>query len=66
MDLNKNSLKLSVNSSNSGEGNEIVNVEYSSDKISVSFNSKYLLDIASQIEVDSKIRMMISDHHPQF
>ena len=60
MDLNKNSLKLSVNSSNSGEGNEIVNVEYSSDKISVSFNSKYLLDIASQIE-DSKIRMMISD-----
>ena len=45
-----NSIKLSVNSTNSGEGNESINANYNSEETTISFNSKYLLDITSEIE----------------
>ena len=51
----KNSLQLSVNSPNSGEGIENINVKFNSDDMVISFNSRYLIDITSQIENDSII-----------
>ena len=53
MILSKNSLQLSVSSPNSGEGIENVNVKFNSEDMSISFNSRYLIDIASQIDNDS-------------
>jgi|TARA_B100001964_G_scaffold79058_1_gene89326 DNA polymerase-3 subunit beta len=53
MTISKNSLQLSVNSPNSGEGIENINVKFNSDDMSISFNSRYLIDITSQIEDDS-------------
>ena len=50
MSLTKNSVQLSVNSPNSGEGTEVINAKFNSDDLNISFNSRYLMDIASQIE----------------
>ena len=50
MIINKDNVKLSVNSTSSGEGNEIIKADFSSEELIISFNSKYLIDIASQIE----------------
>ena len=58
--VSKDHIKLSVNSTNSGEGNEVIKANYSSDELIISFNSKYLLDIASQID-DSNIIMKFKD-----
>ncbi len=52
MTLSKDFLQLSVNNPNSGEGIENINVKYNSDNMNISFNSRYLIDIASQIEND--------------
>ena len=48
--INKENVQLSVNSANSGEGNEIIKANFNSDNLNISFNSKYLIDIASEIE----------------
>ena len=50
MKISKDILLLSVNSPNSGEGIENINVKFNSDDMNISFNSRYLIDIASQIE----------------
>ena len=50
MNISKDFLQLSVNSPNSGEGIENINVKFNSDNMSISFNSRYLIDIVSQIE----------------
>ena len=60
MILNKDNVKLSVNSTNSGEGNEIIKAKYNSDEMTVSFNSKYLTDIAAEIE-DKNLKMNLKD-----
>ena len=51
--ISKDFLQLSVNSPNSGEGNEKINAIFSSENMNISFNSRYLIDITSQIENDS-------------
>jgi DNA polymerase-3 subunit beta len=51
--LDKNNIQLFVNSSSSGEGKEILKANYGSEPLTVSFNSRYLLDIASEIENES-------------
>jgi DNA polymerase-3 subunit beta len=43
-------LTLSVNNPDSGSATEELEVEYDSDPLDIGFNSRYLLDIASQIE----------------
>ena len=48
--ISKDFLILSVNSPNSGEGSENINVKFNSTDMSISFNSRYLIDIVSQIE----------------
>jgi len=49
--LKKDVLNLSVNNTNSGDGNESLNVKFEHD-LDISFNSRYLLDIFSQMEGD--------------
>ena len=58
--INKDNIQLSVNSANSGEGNEKIKAEFSFDNLNISFNSKYLIDIASEIE-DKKLKMNLKD-----
>ena len=53
--ISKENLQFSVNNPNSGEGIENIKVKFNSDDMSISFNSRYLVDIASQIENDSII-----------
>ena len=50
LDIHKGKLNLSVNSTNSGDGNEVIPAKYDYEEITIGFNSKYLLDIASVIE----------------
>ena len=50
LEVSKDKLRLSVNSTNSGDGNEIVSAKYDSENLVIGFNSKYLIDIASEIE----------------
>ena len=55
MNISKELLKFSVSNPNSGEGIENISAKFNSDDINISFNSRYLIDIASQIESDSII-----------
>ena len=57
--LSKDSLNLSVNNTNSGDGKENLDVKFDHD-LDISFNSKYLIDIASQLEGD-KIEIYFKD-----
>ena len=47
--LSKDLLNLSVNNTNSGDGNESLNVKFNHD-LEISFNSRYLIDVASQLD----------------
>ena len=58
--INKDNVQLSVNSANSGEGNEKIEAEFSSENLNISFNSKYLIDIASEVE-DKNLKMNLKD-----
>jgi len=49
--LKKNVLDLSVNNTNSGDGKESLNVKFDHD-LDISFNSRYLIDVASQLDGD--------------
>jgi DNA polymerase-3 subunit beta len=60
LSINKENVQLSVNSANSGDGNEIIKANFSSDTLNISFNSKYLIDIASEIE-DKNLKMILKD-----
>ena len=59
--VSKDSLKLSVNNPNSGDGSENIKAQFNSDDIEISFNSRYLIDIASQIESESILINDIAD-----
>ena len=58
--INKENIQLSVNSANSGEGNEIIKANFNSKDLNISFNSKYLIDIASEVE-DKNLKMNLKD-----
>ncbi len=58
--INKNNVQLSVNSANSGDGNEIINAKFNADNLNISFNSKYLIDIASEVE-DKNLKINFKD-----
>ena len=60
LEIKKDNIKLSVNSTSSGEGNEVIKANYSSDELTISFNSRYLIDIASVIE-DKNLKMDLKD-----
>ena len=50
LELSRDKLKLSVNSTNSGDGNEFVVAKYNGEDLAIGFNSKYLIEIASEVE----------------
>ncbi len=50
--LSKDNLDLSVNNTNSGDGKESLSVKFDHD-LDISFNSRYLIDVASQLDGDS-------------
>ena len=47
--LSKDTLNLSVNNTNSGDGKESLSVKFDHD-LEISFNSRYLIDVASQLD----------------
>jgi len=57
--LSKDMLNLSVNNTNSGDGKETLNVKFD-DEIEISFNSRYLIDVASQLDGE-KIELFLND-----
>ena len=57
--LSKDNLNLSVNNTNSGDGKETLNVKFDHD-LEISFNSRYLIDVASQLEGE-KIELYFND-----
>jgi DNA polymerase-3 subunit beta len=57
--LTKDTLNLSVNNTNSGDGKESLSVKFDHD-LDVSFNSRYLIDVASQLDGD-KIEIFFND-----
>ncbi len=57
--LIKDKLNLSVSNSSSGDGKESLNVKFDHE-LDISFNSRYLLDIASQLDGD-KIEIFLNE-----
>ena len=57
--LLKDTLNLSVNNANSGDGKETLSVKFDH-SLDVSFNSRYLIDIASQLD-GTKIEIYFKD-----
>ena len=57
--LTKDVLNLSVNNTNSGDGKESLNVIFEHD-LDISFNSRYLIDVASQLDGE-KIEIYFKD-----
>tara|TARA_Y100001970_G_C14205013_1_gene843456 strand:+ start:538 stop:1650 length:1113 start_codon:yes stop_codon:yes gene_type:complete len=57
--LKKDTLDLSVNNTNSGDGKETITVNFEHD-LEISFNSRYLIDVASQIDGE-KIEIFLND-----
>ena len=56
----KDQIQLFVASSSSGDGKEILKGDFNSDSLTVSFNARYLLDIASEIG-DENLTMSLND-----
>ena len=57
--MKKDSLNLSVNNTNSGDGKETLLVKFDHD-LEISFNSRYLIDIASQLDGE-KVEIYFND-----
>jgi len=57
--LTKDILNLSVNNTSSGDGKESLSVKFDHD-LDISFNSRYLIDVASQLDGE-KIEIFLND-----
>ena len=57
--LKKNMLDMSVNNTNSGDGKESLTVKFDHE-LDISFNSRYLIDVASQLDGD-QIEIYLKD-----
>ena len=51
--------EMCIRDSNSGDGNETLNVKFEHD-LEISFNSRYLIDVASQLDGE-KIEVFLND-----
>jgi len=58
--IGKDNIKFSVNSSNSGDGNEVIKSNFTGEEMTVSFNSKYLTDIVAEVE-DKNLKINLKD-----
>ena len=59
LNLLKDQLDLSVNNTNSGDGKETLNVKFDYE-LEISFNSRYLIDVASQLDGE-KIEIYLNE-----
>ena len=57
--LSKDTLNLSVNNTNSGDGKETLNVKFDHE-LEISFNSRYLIDVASQLD-GKNVEILLND-----
>jgi DNA polymerase-3 subunit beta len=64
LSLSGGKLMLSVTNPDSGSANEEIEVEYDSDALDIGFNSRYLLDIAAQIEGEVAILKLADPGSP--
>jgi DNA polymerase-3 subunit beta len=62
--LSGGKLTLSVNNPDSGSATEEIEVDYGADPIDIGFNSRYLLDIASQIEGETAVLKLADPGSP--
>ena len=60
LSLSNKLLSLNVNSHDLGNASEDLEIDYNYDNLEIGFNSKYLLDIASQIQ-GKEIEILLSD-----
>jgi DNA polymerase-3 subunit beta len=64
LSLNGGRLVLSVTNPDSGSATEELEVEYASDPLDIGFNSRYLLDIAAQIESEAAVLRLADPGSP--
>ena len=61
MKLEDNELKISANSNESGESEDTIDTPYSSEAISVGFNSGYILDFLKALDNAGEVRLEFKD-----
>jgi len=64
LSLSGGKLTLSVNNPDSGSATEELEVTYEADALDIGFNSRYLLDIAAQIEGDTAVLRLADPGSP--
>ena len=64
LSLANGKLMLSVTNPDSGSATEEVEVEYASDPLDIGFNSRYLLDIAGQLEGEAAVLKLADPGSP--
>jgi DNA polymerase-3 subunit beta len=64
LSLSNGRLMLSVTNPDSGSATEEVEVEYAADPLDIGFNSRYLLDIAAQIEGEAAVLKLADPGSP--
>ena len=64
LSLSGGRLTLSVTNPDSGSATEELEVEYDADPLDIGFNSRYLLDIASQIEGETALLKLADPGSP--
>jgi DNA polymerase-3 subunit beta len=64
LSLSNGRLMLSVTNPDSGSATEEVEVEYGADPLDIGFNSRYLLDIAAQIEGEAAVLKLADPGSP--
>jgi len=64
LSLSSGKLVLSVTNPDSGSATEEIEVEYDADRLDIGFNSRYLLDIAAQIEGEVAILKLADPGSP--
>ena len=55
LSLAPTSLKLSASSSELGEAEEALTVDYAGEEVAIAFNSRYILDALSPMEADAVV-----------
>src|SRR5436305_8032271 len=64
LSLNNGKLMLSVTNPDSGSATEEIEVEYGSEPLDIGFNSRYLLDIAAQLEGEAAVLKLADPGSP--
>ena len=64
MSLSAGKLTLSVTNPDSGSATEELEVEYDADPLDIGFNSRYLLDIAGQLEGEAAVLKLADPGSP--